>query len=345
MAEQKDDLATMLLGQAMGAIFEEKMAGFSAGVDEEAVKGIVEKSLSERLSSVEKVVSDTVSAEMERYKRNAPRKLVIDMGAKKVTTKEELRHERFEDALKIMSAGHHLWLYGPAGTGKSKMAHQLADAIGAKYHYTGAILDEFTGLKGFIDANGTKHGTEFTRALEDAKSGEQVVMCFDECDGSIPEVLITLNNLLSDGAIECMGELYEYTDNLHFVACGNTNGRGGGSEYVRSILDDATLNRFVFMEISYDPKIEDAIAGSEALAKFTRALRDAAESTGTELLVTYRDIAKLATIESVLSMDKAIEYVIGTRLDEGDFNVLVRKLGGSGMTSNKWFKAMKREVA
>lgn len=285
--------------------------------------------------AVKEIVESAVNDAMEQYKKTAPRKLIVQLPDKEKELPEAVRHAKFDDMLHILAAGKHVWAFGAAGTGKSVLAKQLAEALDASYHYTGAIMDEYAGLKGFIDANGTKHGTEFTRALDDMNDGKEVVMCFDECDGSVPEVMVTLNNLLSGGVVECMGTLYEYKPNLHVIACGNTNGRGGSNEYVRSILDQATLDRFAFVPIDYDEGIERAIAGDDELLEFVRSLRNAVKDTGTDLLVTYRTTEKLRDIGSALGRSKALDYTLKAKLDEGDVNVLRESMSLYG---NEWYE-------
>ena len=344
MAEQ--DFATIMLGQAMGAIFEEKMQGFKGGVDEDAVKAIVEAAITEKIGSggiaelVETAVKKAVASKPK------PTKLEVMLADRKIETKAAVRHEVFDDVLKIIARGQHVWMYGPAGTGKSEICRQVAEAIGAEYFYTGAILDEFTGLKGFIDANGKKHGTQFTMALDAAAAGKEVVMCFDECDGSVPEVLLTLNNYLSGGAIECMGTLYTVNEHMHIVACGNTNGRGGTMQYTRQRIDEATLNRFVRVPVTYSLRIERAIAGGdEELFEFARGLRETAEKSGIDILVTYRTLGQLKDLAPAIGANKAVEYVVCSALDEGDMRVLLNEMGRlAKMKDNVMYKAFEKAV-
>lgn len=268
--------------------------------------------------------------------------LLAQLAAKDTESNGQIEHVVMPDVLAALKAGMSVWLNGQAGTGKSVLAEQLAGKLNAEYFYTGAILDEFAGLKGFIDANGTKHGTEFTRMLDAARAGREVVMCFDEVDGSAPEVLVTLNNYLAGGAVECMGECYRLAANVHIVACGNTTGTGGTDEYVRERIDAATLNRFAFFEVDYDARIELKCAnGNDELATFARELRQAAKRCGIALLVTYRDITRLATLADVLAGGKAgaLKASVTHSLDVADVATLCAELR-QVINGNEWLAAL-----
>lgn len=271
---------------------------------------------------------------------SVPTRLEIKVRDQIIQTTEAIRHEKFETILNIVAAGFPVWLVGDAGTGKSVLCEQIAEAIGAEYRYSGAILDEFAGLKGFIDANGVKHGTEFTAALETAASGKDVVFCMDECDGSTPEVLLVLNNLLSGGAVECMGTCYKMNEHLHIIACGNTNGRGGNNAYTRSIIDSATLDRFMMIEVDYSPAIELISAGNdEQLAKFARTMRDAAKKCGVDMLITYRAIKRLHKLSAVIGHEDALRGGMLRGLDKSDMETLISETRNT-LSGNIWFNAL-----
>lgn len=271
---------------------------------------------------------------------SVPTRLEIKIKDSIHETAEAVRHEKFEQILSIVAAGFPVWLVGDAGTGKSILCEQIAEAIGADYYYSGAILDEFAGLKGFIDANGVKHGTQFTAALETAASGKDVVFCMDECDGSTPEVLLVLNNLLSGGAVECMGECYVMNDHLHIIACGNTNGRGGNNAYTRSIIDSATLDRFMMIEVDYSPAIELVSAGNdEELAKFARTMRESAKKCGVDMLITYRAIKRLNKLADVIGREEALRGGLLRGLDNSDMEMLISETRNT-LNGNVWFAAL-----
>lgn len=208
----------------------------------------------------------------------------------------EVKAEAYDEVLDLINNGLMPYLYGPAGTGKSYVCEQIAREMGWEYHQTGAILDLAEGLRGYRDIKGDIQSTEFLRALDAADDGHDVLFVFDEIDGSAPELLITLNNYLAGGCIECCGRVYNRRPNLRICACGNTSGQGATAEYVaRCKLDDASLDRFELVEVGYSREVELASAGGDAeLVDFCEGLRAAAESCGVSWLVSNRRIRALA---------------------------------------------------
>ena len=208
----------------------------------------------------------------------------------------EVKAEVYDEVLGLINNGLMPYLYGPAGTGKSYVCEQIARDNQWEYHQTGAILDLAEGLRGYRDINGNVQSTEFLRALDAAETGKNVLFVFDEMDASAPELLITLNNYLAGGCIECCGVVYNRRSNLRICACGNTCGQGATAEYVaRCKLDDASLDRFELVEVGYCRDVELASAGGDAeLVDFCEGLRAAAESCGVSWLVSNRRIRALA---------------------------------------------------
>ena len=51
-------------------------------------------------------------------------------------------------------------LVGPAGSGKTTMAENIAQELGLDFYFTGALMHEYK-LTGFIDAHGTVVRTPF----------------------------------------------------------------------------------------------------------------------------------------------------------------------------------------
>ena len=294
-------------------------------------------------SAVTPMIEEKIRSRVGALAGSVPQELIVKIGDTINNCGPAIRHRKFEKVLSAIVAGESIWLKGDAGTGKSFLCEQIAEALGAKYFCTGTVLDEYAGLKGFVDANGIRHGTQFTHALDAAEQGNEVIMVFDEADGSTPEILLAINNFLAGGVVECMGHAYRKLPNFHVVACGNTNGRGGDTRYTRSIIDEATLDRFVFIEVDYDRSIELNVAGGdEQLATFCRNLRESADRCGVQLLVTYRAIARMLSLMQVWGNRREVMMASVIRgMDASDVGVIYRDLTDHNCPSSEWLEELR----
>lgn len=274
-----------------------------------------------------------------------PKQLEVKIGDFTHKPKKQVYHGIFEKVLSLVAGGANVWLYGEAGTGKSHIARQIAEVLEWEYRETGCILDVNEGFKGFIDANGNEHGTQFTQALELAESGKNVVFCMDEADGGTPEIMNALNSFLDNGCIECMGHVYHMTDmkeHLRIIACGNTNGRGGDGRYARNIMDDATLNRFIRIPVDYDRGIEMSVSGgNEELVDFIDTFRKVCVDNRIQSLVTYRAIKYIGMTEDVVhDTHFALQCTLLDDMGESDVVNVHNQMESNGMKGNKYVKAL-----
>src|SRR5690606_36376710 len=99
---------------------------------------------------------DRSIAEHQKRDGHAVRRVIIkDKGEER---KIDGAHYMLPDVLRYIKAGLNVALVGPAGTGKSTIAHQCAEILGKEFRGCGALLSKYD-LVGFIDAGGTYHHT------------------------------------------------------------------------------------------------------------------------------------------------------------------------------------------
>jgi energy-coupling factor transporter ATP-binding protein EcfA2 len=185
-------------------------------------------------------------------------------------------HMSLAEIVGLVSCGfNNLFLVGPAGSGKTTLASQLAKALGRSF--------------GFISLSGGTSEAKLTGNLRPTKDGAWTWFCpsfvrifrdggvflLDEMDAAEPNVLVSINAALANGEIECDGEIISRHADTIIVAAANTFGTGADAMYVgRNPLDAATIDRFVgaIVEVTYDKRVEETIAyeagprGSEFLA-------------------------------------------------------------------------------
>jgi len=173
-------------------------------------------------------------------------------------------HELFGYALVLAENRQPIMFVGPAGSGKSHVARQLADYLELPYGETpmspGATRGDLLGrhtIGGFIPS-------EFTVLY-----GGGGVFNFEEIDASDPSMLIVLNNALASQHLynSANGEVYERHPNFIAVSTANTFGLGANRDFTaRERLDAATIDRWRMgrIYVPIDESIETEILYSRA---------------------------------------------------------------------------------
>lgn len=204
-----------------------------------------------------------------------------------------IQHFVFPKVLGAVSQGVNLWLVGPAGTGKSTIGEQVAEALSLPFsavNCTSTMTE--TALKGYNDANGNYVATEFRRIFEGGG-----VFVFDEVDNANPNVLGALNSALANGFMAFADRRVQKHADFVAIATGNTFGAGATMEYVgRNPIDGATIDRFAQLEVPIDEKVEDAMLASVGLeqavaTKWVQVVRQARQNVadaGLKVIVSPR---------------------------------------------------------
>lgn len=202
---------------------------------------------------------------------------------------ETLKHESFKTVLKYIRAGLNVALVGPAGTGKSYIARQVADELELDFYVNGAMMSKYD-LIGYNDAHGTYHSTPAHDAF---KHGG--VHCFDELDASAPDAVVAFNGMTDDQPFYTFpcGQVEQHSDYVA-IACMNTWGNGASADYVgRYKQDAASMSRFVKVFVGYDRNIEAKVAGKHTdILHRVWSLREACEELGIRHIVSTRMIVQ-----------------------------------------------------
>lgn len=165
------------------------------------------------------------------------------------------QHFLFETVLKLIAKNFNVYLYSAPGVGKTYMAQEIAKTLKLDFYFSGAVLEPYK-LVGYKSAKGDYIETDFYRCF---KNGG--LFLFDEMDASNPEALITINAALANGFLDFpIGRVVAH-ERFRLIGAGNTNGIDIGNGYTaRQQLDIATLDRFIFLEMPYDEKLEEKFA-------------------------------------------------------------------------------------
>lgn len=214
-------------------------------------------------------------------------------------------HKLFPKALSVIGCGLNLYLCGPAGSGKTTLGEQIAEAMGVPFEFNGAITSKFE-LFGFKDAAGTYHPTAFRRAFENGG-----VYLADEIDAWAPQPLLSLNAALANGWCDFPDMMVKRHENFRMIAAANTWGQGADREYVgRNQLDAASLDRFVFLAMEYDTALEAKLCGNADWARRVQSIRKAVFSQKARMVVSPRASINGAKLLAHFTQSEVEEMVI-----------------------------------
>lgn len=234
-------------------------------VDESVMSDAVSKVVALMAAKMAELVPELVEQNLDRLSRVE----AIKVG-KAPAVKVDVAHKMLPTILTAVVAGASPFLVGPAGSGKTTLAEQIAAALKRPFYMEARVTSEFK-LVGFIDAAGHVVRTQFRDAYE--KGG---VFLFDEVDASDADAMTAFNAALANGHCAFPDKLVKRHKDFVAIAAGNTFGRGADRQYVgRNQLDAATLDRFQIFEIDYDEQLERQIAGDADWVKRVQAIRAA----------------------------------------------------------------------
>ncbi len=107
-----------------------------------------------------------------------------------------------------------------------------------------------------MDAGGSYVRTPFREAYENGG-----VILLDELDNGHPGLVAEINQATANGYCAFADGMVQRHADTRIVATGNTFGRGPDRLFVgRNILDAATLDRFVTVEVAIDERLEANLA-------------------------------------------------------------------------------------
>jgi len=284
------------------------------------------------------------AAEVENLKKQIEEAKKVGTGSiinvvvdgKKTTTKtDSVLDPNFENILHLVAAHEHVYLYGPAGSGKNTIAEQIAEALGVEFYYQNTLVTKFD-ISGYKNAQGEYEETPFYKAW---KNGG--LFFADELDNSTAEAIIALNAALANGyyTFPNSGEKVAKNPNFYCIAAGNTNGQGATEEYCgRYQMDESSRDRFAFIEIDYNEKVEESICnGHLDILEFVRDLRSVTKSLQIKLICGYRAISRLAKF-----YDLDTKFVLDSFIFKGLSVDDIREIAAALSSENKYTQEIKK---
>lgn len=301
---------------------ESKVSAEPAESEVQTALGLLASALAPKIdrSEIEKIVKTEVSNIV------FPTRTVLLKDNEEVRKIEGASHHKLADVVTSLMAGEHVMMVGPAGTGKSTIAEQAAEALQLpSYSISLSPQTPASQLLGYMQATGEYVPSLFRKAYE-----EGGVFHFDEVDNAHPSVLATINAALANGHMAFPDQMVKRHDDFRAVASANTYGRGATRQYVgRQAIDAATLDRFSIETIEIDEALENDLCHSTGLEiaqvdrvlKFIRKLRKNAETHGMTVVVSPRaSVGMCRLIRAGRSWESAVEARVRRGLSEADWN-------------------------
>ena len=252
----------------------------------------------------------------------------------------EVHCAKYDRILAKVSRGRRVYLHGPAGSGKSHTAEQIAADLGLTFY--GQTTIQFAhDVRGYGDASGSFVDTPFYKAF--AFGG---LYFQDEYDRSNAEAAIVLNSALANGWYDfpVIGRVEAHPD-FRFMAAGNTLMKGADDGYITGQeIDPSSRDRFDFyFEVGYLREVELHIAhGNTEIVDFVEDVRQAIKACGIEHVVSYRATAAMTDeVENENDLVSCCEEGVFKGLDVDARREIHAALQNK---DSRWAKALKKTL-
>jgi uncharacterized protein (DUF1778 family) len=299
------------------------VAAAPTAADAAAVAEILRKPVTERLVQAAKdkvqtitdnAVDAAVKAAVAAVQEHRTVRFEVKRGDDVVVLPDEPRHPKFPTIFKLLSIRENVYLVGGAGSGKTTIASQAAAALDLPFYSTGAVGMAYQ-LLGFINAEGNYMETDLYRAY--TKGG---VFLFDEIDGSSAQALLAFNAIAANDLAAFPCGTVKRHDDFVIIAAANTFGTGATRQYVgRAQLDGATRDRFAFVEMPYDEKLEMHISLNDVWTAWVQKCRAVAAEHRMEVIISPRASMKGGkALSAGLSVDEVAEMYVFRGMSQSD---------------------------
>jgi cobaltochelatase CobS len=201
----------------------------------------------------------------------------------------------------VTSKRLNIMMVGPAGTGKTMLANQVAEAFGVPFGTINGSAGVTEGkLLGTMTPN-LSTGEMIYQPSELVKIWRDGgVYLLDEIDANDENVLLSLNNLIDNTKWQAPnGDWFTRSPDAYLISNANTFGLGANRIYSgRTQLDAAFLDRWLQVEIGYDLALDRSICANSEIVQRIHAAR--------EVLASRPQIRRWLTMRGLLTADALV---------------------------------------
>ena len=241
--------------------------------------------------------------------------LQITLNGAALGTVEGKTHSQFPRCLRLAATRRNILLVGPAGCGKTHLAHQVATVLNLPFAHVscsaGMSEGQLLGRQLPTGKGGSfkYHRPPFVKCYE-----EGGVFLFDEIDAADSNTLLVVNSALANGHLSTPNRTDRPTAEKHpdfvCVAAANTYGTGADRQYVgRNQLDESTLDRFRIgqVELDYDSEVEAALCPDDGLRERLRGYRNRIHNARLRRIVSTRFLRDAYVMKQAGDTDEDID--------------------------------------
>ena len=225
------------------------------------------------LEAIQKMIDDRVTtATAEMVKTLKVEKIIkIEKLDGSVVKVDGASHDCLEDVIQLAKARENILLVGPAGSGKTTLAGQVAKALDLRFAH--------------ISLSGGVSETNLTGTLLPIKAGGQFayvsvafvdlyenggVFLLDDLGGASADTMLCINSALANGSmrVEHKIESPEIKRHKDFVCIGATNVTHASASYTgQEAIDLSVLDRFVTgtVTMDYSEMLEEKLIDDDVL--------------------------------------------------------------------------------
>lgn len=240
-------------------------------IDEEAVRTIVDEAMTVHAARLTDELLTRLDERLQSFK--GPERVIALTPDGRRREVQGHTHDRFDRVLKLASIRQNVLIVGPAGCGKTRLAAQVAEALGLSFAFVScsAGMSE-SALQGWllpVQAGGAfcYVPAAFVTAYEHGG-----VFLLDELDAADENLLLVINSALANGQMSIPQRHGQPIVQRHAdfvcIAAANTYGHGADRVYAgRNQLDAATLDRFRagIVTMDYDEALEGQLCDPDVL--------------------------------------------------------------------------------